>query len=765
MISTEEIKEIEKKAVKKKVVDKRRLYDRIAKWVVTAGGIAIILSILAILFFISIEVFPLWQKPKYELLNKLNIVPTSASELLNESVSNEVVLVGTEEYREIAIVLFKSGQAKFISLKDGSALKEIKLENLEEDYITSTYVSANNKSFAVGTYDGKIIPFDVNYRIKFEDNGSRKIIPELIESDPIKVSYDSIADLAYKKSEDGLTYVAAFLNENGQLILYSSSESEDSFLEEAEITETAVDLTGELGGAKATTIEVDSFLDNLYISTEQGKILNWNIKDKENPVLKSVVNASSDSGTAVTALGFLLGNRSLLVGDGVGNVSVWFQVKDEQNQSKLKKVHTFPPLKAEITEFSKSPRDRGFIASDKSGNIGIFHATTDTKQLEIKGEGSAYSSITFSPKANGIITVDKDGQVKNWFLDNPHPETNFKTLFEKVWYEGYSEPQYVWQSTGGTDEFEPKFSLTPLIYGTLKGSFYALFFAIPLAIFGAICVSQFMHPSLRNVIKPVIEIMAALPSVVLGFFAGLWMAPRIEKIFPAVLLMFILIPLVTVLAVYIWKRLPKTFTGRFRVGTELFLLIPIVVLAILVSLLLNGTVESLLFSGDYKSWFYENWGLQYDQRNALIVGFAMGFAVIPIIFTISEDAISSVPKNLTAGSLALGANIWQTATRIVVPSASAGIFSAVMIGLGRAVGETMIVLMATGNTPVMDWSFFNGFRALSANIAVELPEAPHGGTLYRILFLAALLLFAFTFILNTIAEIVRQRLRKKYGQL
>ncbi len=143
----------------------------------------------------------------------------------------------------------------------------------------------------------------------------------------------------------------------------------------------------------------------------------------------------------------------------------------------------------------------------------------------------------------------------------------------------------------------------------------------------------------------------------------------------------------------------------------------------------------------------------------------MGFAVIPIIFTISEDALSSVPKHLQAGSLALGANRWQTAIRVILPTASPGIFSAVMIGLGRAIGETMIVLMATGNTPIMDWSIFNGFRALSANIAVEIPEAPHGGTLYRVLFLAALLLFFFTFLINTAAELVRQRLRKKYGQL
>jgi len=157
--------------------------------------------------------------------------------------------------------------------------------------------------------------------------------------------------------------------------------------------------------------------------------------------------------------------------------------------------------------------------------------------------------------------------------------------------------------------------------------------------------------------------------------------------------------------------------------------------------------------------------LTYDQRNSVVVGLAMGFAVIPIIFTIAEDSLSNVPPYLAAGSLALGATRWQTSLKVILPSASPGIFSAVMIGFGRAVGETMIVLMATGNTPVMNWNPFRGFRALSANIAVELPEAPEGGTLFRVLFLAAFLLFLMTFTVNTLAEVIRIRLRKKYQSL
>jgi phosphate transport system permease protein len=155
----------------------------------------------------------------------------------------------------------------------------------------------------------------------------------------------------------------------------------------------------------------------------------------------------------------------------------------------------------------------------------------------------------------------------------------------------------------------------------------------------------------------------------------------------------------------------------------------------------------------------------YSQRNALVVGFVMGFAIIPNIYTLAEDAMNAVPSHLRAGSLASGATPWQTAKWVILPVAASGIFSAVMIGMGRAVGETMIVVMAAGNTPILEWNIFSGLRTLSANIAVELPEAVKDGTLYRTLFLAALTLFLMTFVINTVAELIRQRFRKRAFQL
>ncbi len=757
-------------ASKSAALKRRRLADLIGRIVVTAGGIGIIISILAVLVFIAFEVMPLWKSVKSELVGTfvLRESPDLSSYFLDYSPSTSefpFLATGGDEYGEVGFVITRDGHVHFLSLKDGKTIKDIPLSKIKGQRVLSVFVSDDNHIYALGTQDGYILPIKVNFKVTLADNGKRIIDPGVSEEEPVQMSPLPLMKVAFQQENDESLGAAAVTLDN-KLLLFSQEET-TSLLGGGEKQQHLQDLTASLAGSRVTAIELDNVLKNLYVGTEEGKLLHWDISNKDSAELIEIVDATDKSNTAITALAFLIGGRSLIVGDGAGDVSVWFQVEDPTSPKgkRLKKIHVLDSLETPITVISPSPRNRGFLTGDQEGNVALYHATSEQKLLQLNAEREKINALSFSPKANGFLAIDQKGKLYNWHVDNPHPGTTLKTLFGKVWYEGYSKPEYVWQSTGGSDAFEPKFSLTPLAFGTLKGALYALFFAIPLSILGAICVSQFMHPSLRNTIKPVIELMAALPSVVLGFFAGLWLAPHIEKIVPAVFMIPAVITILTLVSVSIWQYVPKSIRGRFVDGTELFLLIPVIILGVLISLWLNTPIENLLFGGDYKGWLYNLLGLQYDQRNALIVGFAMGFAVIPIIFTISEDALSSVPKNLTAGSLALGANRWQTAIRVILPTASAGIFSAVMIGLGRAVGETMIVLMATGNTPLMDWSIFNGFRALSANIAVEIPEAPVAGTLYRVLFLAALLLFLVTFIVNTAAELVRQRLRRKFGQL
>lgn len=390
--------------------------------------------------------------------------------------------------------------------------------------------------------------------------------------------------------------------------------------------------------------------------------------------------------------------------------------------------------------------------------------TSERNLLTIQ-PSTSLARISVSPRGTSLVALGEDRSLTVWKLDIPHPEISFGTLFGKVWYEGYDKPEYAWQSSAANDDFEPKLSLVPLVFGTIKATLFAMLFATPLALLGALYTSQFMSPKLKGRVKPVVEIMAAIPSVVIGFLAGLWLAPLIDTCILSVFLSLVIVPLALLVTIFFWKRIKTaSLLQKITRGREFIAMVPVVVLGAYLAWLVSGVAEASLFAGDFKQWLYSALGVRYDQRNSIIIAIALGFAVIPIIFTIAEDAISNVPRNLTAASLALGASRWQTAWRVVLPSALPGVFSAIMIGFGRAIGETMIVLMATGNTPIMSWSLFNGLRSLSANIAVEIPEAPLNSSLYRTLFLSAVLLFVFTFIINTVAESLRQKFRKKYGR-
>ncbi|MGB1581863.1 MAG: ABC transporter permease subunit, partial [Nevskiales bacterium] len=468
----------------------------------------------------------------------------------------------------------------------------------------------------------------------------------------------------------------------------------------------------------------------------------------------------------LTAMNLLAGGISVITGASDGELAQWFMVRDSQNQEQLTRIRSFERLSEQaVTQIESEYGRRGFVAADAAGKLGVFYSTSGRQLLNTEVKASAISTLAVSPRSDLLVVNTADGKVHGFNLHNEHPEISWSALWGKVWYESYTEPQFVWQSSSASNDFEPKFSLVPLSFGTLKAAFYAMLFAMPLAIMGAIYTAYFMAPDLRRMVKPTVEVMEALPTVILGFLAGLWLAPVVENNLPGIFSMLLLLPFGVIAFAYGWSRTPYSVRRWVPEGWQPALLVPAIVIFATIAMLLSKPLELWLFGGNMPMWLDQELGISYDQRNALVVGLAMGFAVIPTIFSIAEDAIFSVPKQLSNGSLALGATPWQTLVRVVLPTASPGIFSSVMIGLGRAVGETMIVLMATGNTPVMDGSPFQGMRTLSANIAVEMPESEVGSTHFRILFLAGLVLFMFTFVFNTVAELVRQRLREKYSNL
>ncbi len=603
-------------------------------------------------------------------------------------------------------------------------------------------------------------------------------------------------------------------------------------------------------------------LDNVFVLWRDGQLLRFDVRNVSSPQLAEEISLLGEQVGAVTVARFLIGKTTLLVGDDRGRISGWFTVKRSAEKAakagsetapsetgdggggRLLLAHTYPQGNAAVADISVSQRSRVFAVSHADGTVRLLHGTAEqlVAQTQLSLDRGARLSLT--PKEDLLVAIQPE-KLSVLRVNAPHSGITLQTVFGKVWYEGMPRPEFVWQSSSGTDEFEPKYSLIPLIFGTLKATFFAMLFAIPVALPAAVYSSEFVHPVWRSRVKATIELMAGLPSVVLGFIAALVLAPWIESRLSFVLAVLFCVPVTCLIGGHLWSFLSRYWVvrlERFRFGfVTLF-----AILGVVSASWLGPWAEKLLFPDGFRQWldsgkgsgtagwmiillpassllavwlisravmrplgsvwaqrsstfwagvrliaflagailavllaWCAGWFLAtvlgldprgslmgtYIQRNAFVVGLVMGFAIIPIIYTIAEDAISAVPGHLRAASLGCGATPWQTAVRVVIPTATSGLFSAIMIGLGRAAGETMIVLMAAGNTPILEWNIFNGFRTLSANIAVELPEAVQNSIHYRMLFLAALSLFVITFIVNTAAETVRLRFRKRAAQL
>jgi phosphate transport system permease protein len=730
-------------------VARRKFLDGVARGVVTLGGITIIGSILAILFVIVMEMIPIFGSASIAPLPTTTIHPGATP-----------LVAGTDDLQQIAWAGTSKGLG-FYSLADGSALSPAPDLNLGAATITSVTPLIQG-SLAFGLSDGKVIPASLTFEQSTVD-GKPKAIPHF-KADPaltIDAGGAPVTMLARAAgAESGTMYVSP---SGAKALTLLRLKQKKTLMGAGKITEVRSTIPLSIDSAISALI-MDNRGEDVFVGMSDGQLLRVDLRDPDAPKPAVPLLAAGKAGTAITSLGFLNGDRTLIVGDASGTVSSWQTLRSEEGTYYVTRMATFEPHLAAVTRFSPSLRNKGFISADAQGGIHLNYSTTGSTLATLTTGGDPVAAAALTPRADGILAASASGKLYRWSVRNPHPETTLNSLFGRVWYEGYSKPEAVWQTTGG-DDFEPKFGLMPLIYGTLKGTFYALIMAVPLALLSALYVSQFMHPSIKQNIKPVIEVMAALPSVVLGFIAALWLAPSIERRIPGIFLLPFVESALILLTVVGWRAIPLGLRQRFKHGTEVVLIVPVVIIGALLAFWLGGVVENTLLGGDYQAWFLRVLGLSYDQRNSVVVGLAMGFAVIPIIFTIAEDSLSNVPPYLAAGSLALGATRWQTALKVVLPSASPGIFSAIMIGFGRAVGETMIVLMATGNTPIMNLNPFKGFRALSANVAVELPEAPVGETLFRVLFLAAFLLFLMTFAVNTLAELIRIRLRKKFQSL
>ena len=743
---------------------RRMAKDKLFKYVMTFGGLSVIIAISTIFFYLAGVVMPLFMPAHMDDLKPLPVPAVNGQKSVH---------LAMEEQVEIGARVADQGDVTFFSLADGRPLLQERV-GLPESVPASTFAAGDprKRTMAYGLADGRLMLFKDDYKVSFTQDPKdpkkdiRAIAPGLVyplgkDALVLDDAGQPLKKLAIQHDGDGTTAVA--LTEDGRLLLAYYTSENDFTGESTTTTRAALHELRKLdGGVDQLLLEVKQ--RDLYVLHGGRFISHFNVQDKDNPVLKQTV-AVVPEGERVTAAALLSGGFSIIVGSDKGRLSQWFQVRDANNHNTFTRIREFKPMAGAITSVAPEHARKGFVSADEKGAVNLYYATSERLLLERATGAAPVRLAAFAPRANAVVLETAKGDIRVAHIENEYPEISFGSLWGKVWYESYEKPDYLWQSAAASSDFEPKFSLSPLTFGTLKAAFYAMLLAVPLAVMGAIFAAYFMSPKMRGVVKPSIEIMEALPTVILGFLAGLWLAPFVDGNLAGTLMALFFLPFSFLIAAYLWHLLPRQFTDRIGPGWEAALLLPVIVLVVWLAVALGHPVEAALFGGDMPRWMSNELGWTYEQRNSLVVGIAMGFAVIPTIFSIAEDAVFSVPKHLTSGSLALGATPWQTLFNVVLLTASPGIFSAIMVGMGRAVGETMIVLMATGNTAVMNLSIFTGFRTLSANIGVEMPEAALGSTHYLLLFFSALVLFVFTFFINTLAELVRQRLREKYSSI
>jgi phosphate transport system permease protein len=856
------------------------LADFTAGSIIRGGGLFVLVAVLGICIFLFAVFLPLFGKAEVGEPVRYKL-PRGADGLLFAELN---------EYRSIGLALYRDGTLSIFDGRTGRAIREEKVLG-EGAQAVSFSRSAGGKTVGLGLADGALalgrleftsrfldeeteggpLPLEIGASIPLEGGvvertpiGQLRKSEVLVElNDPVPLGEGGSAVILVSYRATGDSEVAAGLSADGKLFFTRITKKQNMLTGKTTVRLKKHEIPHEASASPPSHLLLNARGDQLFLAWADGQVRRLDLRDPESPILAERLDVTAGE-ARLTDFQFMLGDQSVLAADSDGGCTAWFRLPDGGPDAgadgyRMKAAHVLERQDSAIVSLGISRRDKSFVTGTSGGTVWLRHMTSERVLADVSGAGPTGSgeaeaalppampivALQITPKADGILAVDSGGTAIVWPISNPHPETTLGTIFGKVWYEGHEEPTYSWQSSSGTDDFEPKLSLVPLIFGTLKATFYALLFAVPVAILAAIYTSEFLSPRVRAAVKPSIEMMASLPSVVLGFLAALVLAPWAENWVLSLLIVFAVVPCAMVFAAYAWLFLPEWLSATLDGLPKLAISAVIFALAVAAALRIGPLIEEAFFLGDFRAWLAAPglgspaafWagllfpislaavyiahrirarrrtsavrassaftdalrqllrgaailgsaialsaaaglllaavGLDprgslvgtYVQRNTMIVGFVMGFAVIPIIYTITEDALSSVPQHLRGAALGCGATPWQAAVMVILPTAMSGIFSAVMVGLGRAVGETMIVVMAAGNTPILDVNLFNGLRALSATIAVELPEAVKDGTLYRMLFLAAATLFVMTFTVNTAAEIIRMRFRRRAFEL
>jgi phosphate transport system permease protein len=735
----------------------RQAKDAWFRRLMTFGGVSVILAISAIFFYLASVVVPLMRSAQLEDLNQYPLPGPQQERTLHLS---------SEELAEVGARVTDAGRVVFFDMRNGRPMAEHQARIPAGAAITAFDAGAPHQyATAFGLADGRVLLLKQTYEVTFP-NDKRTITPGIeypLGEEPTVVDEQRapIRMLSVQHSGEGTTIVA--LTEDRRILVRSIATSKNLITGEVQLESSGGEVPGVEGEISRLMLEVKQ--RDLYVLHAGRYISHFDLSDRENPKLVRRAEVLPE-GERVSALRILSGGYSLIVGSARGALAQWFLVRDADTGYRLERIREFDPLPGAITVIAPEYFRKGFLAGDERGNVGLYYATSHRTLLQERIAQSPIASATISPRANALMVQDAGGAFRHARIWNEHPEVSWHSLWQKVWYESYEEPGLHLAVVGGDFGFRAQVQPRAAHLRHAEGGVLRHAGGGPAGgsrrhLHRVLHVAAHAHggQALDRDHGGAADGDPRLSSPGCGSRRSSKATWR-ERCSP-----MLFMPLFILVAAYAWHLLPQDLKQRVPAGWEAALLIPVVMLAVYAAIALGHPIEAAFFGGDMPHWLSNDRG--HHLRAAQFAGrrHRHGLRRDADIFSIAEDAIFSVPKHLTSGSLALGATPWQTLLYVVLLTASPGIFSAIMIGMGRAVGETMIVLMATGNTAVMDLQHLHGLpHAVGEH---RRRDAGGRGRLHALplLFLSALVLFGFTFFVNTLAELVRQRLRERYSAM
>ena len=839
----------------RRVPFRNRLADTLATILITVGGIGTILMLLAVVLVLVVNALPLARSTRIKPWRTL-AMPTYLES-------------GIDEHGTVLWGLTKEGDIEVRDLQTKQLLATHERDLHRDAQISSVFLAQDQNYLALGLSNGAVLRVKVEFKDELVPRSELPKQVALSKSDPVVPFGESLYQwfdqstvreirLKHPKWLQVFEHSAAipiqlvdYVSDTFSRDVTGSAESHvlalagrQLILRSSDPEEKGeVQYSGNLqvrGEGSPACIMLNDTADQVLVAWAQGVVDRYRIEDSAKTL--SIVESQSSflSHDAVVCSSPLVGRQSLACGTERGKLLIWTITTSEgagsTDNKTLRLSHQMQVSDHPLATLSSSNPGRVVTVMDEKHRVYLCHSTTQrtlaksephvVEGFESLPSGALDTRFARLNEKQGVLLAVSFDRVSLANVDIGFPQASYEGFVRPQWYEGMHQPAYVWQSTSSQSS-EPKLSLVPLFWGSLKAAFFALIFSLPLGLGAAIYTSEFASPLIRQRIKPVLELIASFPSVVVGFIAAYVLASVLSNYLLTIWFFAVGIPFGLILCSS-WFHSYKGTLLKYRNNEEQLRLMcfstSVMVMAVL-AWLFGYAAESLFFGGSLVSWYGElpdgsplgwmlvlvpagevvlflvargsvfrparlimlglllivltsaaSWVLSlvgldiratlvdgYREHNSLLLALALGFCIIPVIYTLCDDALRSVPRQLRNASYACGASRWQTAKSIVFPAAASGLISAALIAFARAAGETILVLTTVSNTPLMELNPFTGLKTITSVLVIELPETTQGETHYRTLFLAALLLFGFTLALNSLAEFLRVRYRRGRG--